>query len=111
MGFEFTLENAIVKNSRIFTDNKGAFEDAKIVLKDSEINDTILLSNLDLQGFCSQVNNRKVCMQMSADEYVSIQQVLKKNSDRKAFVHALLQHLSSFGEGVVASLVANYIQR
>lgn len=48
---------------------------------------------------------------MSEEENTSLQRILKHQGNKKAFTEALCKHLTSFAEGVVASVVAFYIRK
>lgn len=105
MGFKFTLENSEIENSEVFTNVHGLPEDADIVIRGVTLTKTKLFTDLDIPQFCSSIQNQR----MDIAERTSIQEVLKKQGNKKAFVDALVQHLISFAEGVAASIVASCI--
>ena len=107
MAFKFTLEGSTIIDSSIFSNVIGVAEDAEIVLKGLNLNNTKLFTDINVSEFCSGVENKKNASKMSQAEYNSIQKVLQKRADRKAFTDALFRHLLSFSEGVAASIVAN----
>ena len=55
--------------------------------------------------FCTSIKEQS----LGSAESISMQKVLKKRADKKAFVDVLIQHLASFSEGVAASVVASCI--
>ena len=107
MAFKFTLENSTISDSSIFSNANGVMDDAEIVLKGLNLTHTKLFTDINVFNFCSSVENERNTSNMSQAEYNSIQNVLQKRGNRKAFVDALFRHLLSFSEGVAASIVAN----
>lgn len=105
MGFKFTLENAEIENSEIFTNVRGLPVDGDIVIRGVKLTKSKLFTDLDIPQFCASIQNQH----MDIAERTSIQGVLKKQGNKKAFIDALAQHLVSFAEGVAASIVANCI--
>ena len=105
MGFKFTLEDCVIENSKIFDDVHGFMEDADIVIRGVKLTKTKLFTNLDIPQFCNSIQNQH----MEVEESTSMQNVLKKQGNKKAFIDALVQHLASFAEGVAASIVASFI--
>lgn len=109
MAFKFTLENSTINDSSVFSNVNGVMEDAEIVLKGLSVTNAKLFTDINVSEFCSGVEKKTNISKMSQTEYASIQNVLQKRADRKAFVNALFQHLLSFSEGVAASIVASCI--
>lgn len=107
MGFKFTLENSVIENSEVFSHVNGIMEEADIVICGVKLTKSKLFTDLDIPQFCASVQNQH----LDNAEKNSLQNVLKKQTDKKAFVDALIQHIASFTEGVAASIVANYIMR
>lgn len=107
MGFNFTLENSVVEDSNILDHVNGLVEDANIVIRGVTLTRSKLLTDLNITQFCSSIQNQN----MDSVEKANMQKVLKKRSDKKAFINALIQHLINFSEGVAASIVANCICR
>lgn len=105
MGFKFTLEDCVIEDSEIFDGVRGFMEDAVIVIRGVKLTKTKLFTDLDIPRFCTSIQNHP----MDIAERTSMQGVLKKQGNKKAFVDALVRHLASFAEGVAASIVANCI--
>lgn len=107
MGFKFTLEDCVVEESAIFDGVCGLPKDADIVIRGATLTKTKLFTDLDIPRFCAGIQNQD----MDLAESASMQSVLKKQGNKKAFIDALVQHLVSFSEGVAASIVASCILR
>lgn len=105
MEFNFTLENSKLEDSHVFDHVNGIMEDAYITIRGVTLTRTKLFTDLNIPQFCTSIENQS----MDSAENTSMQNVLKKRADRKAFVNALIQHLVSFSEGVAASILANCI--
>ena len=105
MGFKFTLEDSKIEDSSIFDHVNGIMEDANIIIRGVTLTRTKLFTDLNIPQFCTSIKEQS----MGSAESISMQKVLKKRADKKAFVDALVQHLVSFSEGVAASIVASCI--
>lgn len=106
MELKFTLEDCVIENSEIFKGVRTNLDDAVIVIRGVKLTETKLFTDLDIPYFCSSIQNQH----MDIDERTSMQSVLKKQGNKKAFIDALFQHLGSFAEGVAASIVASFIR-
>lgn len=105
MEFNFTLENSTLEDSRIIDHVNGIMEDANIIIRGVKLTRTDLFTDLNISQFCTSIKNQS----MSSEENASMQNVLKKRADKKAFIDSLVQHLVSFSEGVAASILASCI--
>ena len=106
MGHQIIIENSTIEDSEITNRVYLSAEDGSIVIRDMKLTKTKLVNDLDIPQFCSSIQNQR----MDAAERTSMQSVLKKRGNKKDFVDALIQHLSSFAEGVAASIVASFIR-
>lgn len=105
MEFNFTLENSTLEDSSVFDHVNGIMEEANIIIRGVKLTRTNLFTDLNVSQFCTSIKKQS----MSSAENTSMQSVLKKRADKKAFVDALVQHLVNFSEGVAASIVASCI--
>ena len=105
MGHQIIIENSTIEDSEITNRVYLSAEDGSIVIRGMKLTKTKLVNDLDIPQFCSSIQNQR----MDIDERTSMQSVLKKQGNKKAFIDALFQHLGSFAEGVAASIVANFI--
>lgn len=103
MGFKFALEDSVIEDSNVFDRVNAIMEDADIVIRGTKLTRSRLFTDLNIPQFCASIQTQN----MDSKEKASMQKVLKKQSDKKAFIDALVQHLASFAEGVAASIVAN----
>lgn len=107
MAFNFTLKDSVVEDSEVVTRVNGIMEDANITICGVKLTRSKIFTDLNIPQFCATIQNQN----MDSAEKASMQNVLEKKADRKAFVDALIQHLVSFAEGVAASIVASCIFR
>lgn len=105
MEFNFTLENSTLEDSRIFDHVDGIAEDANIMIRGVMLSKSSLFTDLNISQFCASIKKQN----MSSEENASMQNVLKKSVDKKAFIDSLIHHLVSFSEGVAASILASCI--
>lgn len=107
MGFNFTLKDSVVEDSEIAARVNGIMEDANIMICGVKLTRSKLFTDLNIPQFCASIQEQN----MDSAEKASMQNVLRKQADKKAFIDALIQHLVSFAEGVAASIVASCIFR
>lgn len=113
--FEISVENldisgsAEVGNDIRIVDN----EDGKISIKDIIIKgDAKILNNLDIQAVKNDLVSILSGMDKESREYMSMKRIMDNGeNDDKTFRKKLFDHLKNFTEGVVASVVANYITK
>lgn len=106
MGHQIIIENSTIEDSEITNRVYLSAEDGSIVIRDMKLTKTKLVNDPDIPQFCSSIQNQR----MDAAERTSMQSVLKKRGNKKDFVDTLIQHLSSFAEGVAANIVASFIR-
>lgn len=109
MSITINLENLNVSGeASVLNKARIRAEDASINLRDLTVSGKAkVLEELDINEFCNKIEDKNACVLMSADEYASIQKVLRqKDKDKFAFLKLLLQHLVSFSEGVAVNVVA-----
>lgn len=110
MSITINLENLNVSGeAEVLNKARIRAENANINLRNLTVGGKAkILEELDINEFCDKIEDKNVCAMMSADEYASIQKVLRqKNKDKSTFLKLLLQHIVSFSEGVAASIVAS----
>lgn len=111
MNIKIKIKNSKIEESSIASGIKAPIQNVTADMEGAEIIRTQLLSNIDVNEFCSQIEQSQTMVQMSREEYASLETILKARNDRKGFIDGLVKHLQSFAEGVLASIVANQIQR
>lgn len=105
------FKNVMICGNAKVLNNASLSSSEAINFEDVTIADcAIVLENLNISQFCDAV--QKASSKMEPKEYASIQSVLaQKNGNKQTFLSHLRQHLISFAEGVVASIVANAITK
>lgn len=111
MAIEIKIENSVVNGSSIATGVNGLTGDAKITVCGTELDNTQLYSNINVNQFCAQIESCQELVRMSSEEYASLQKVLAERKNKKRFVDALFRHLLSFAEGVAINVVSNCITK
>ena len=110
MNIKVNIKNSKIEDSNIVTGINGPVENMVADINDTEILRTQIFNNINVDEFCSKIEQSQAIVQMSSEEYAGLQAVLKARNDRKRFLDGLVKHLQSFAEGVLASIVANQIQ-
>lgn len=110
--------NIVVDNIKVGGD-LDILNDAKISSRtDSNIElhnllakgNTAILNNLNLEELKEDLSEKLVVMNKNTCEYQQLKKLLNEyGKGKEKFGKKLLEHLQSFAEGVVASVVANYI--
>lgn len=109
MNIKINIKNTKIQDSSIASGIKAPVQGVTADMVDAEIIRTQLFSNISVDEFCSQIEQSQAVVQMSREEYTSLQGILKARNDRKEFIDGLVKHIHSFAEGVLASIVANQI--
>lgn len=109
MNIKINIKNSKLEDSNIASGIKAPVQSVTADIEGAEIIRTQLFSNIRVDEFCSQIEQSQAMVQMSREEYASLQDILKARNDRKRFIDGLSKHLQSFAEGVLASIVANQI--
>lgn len=106
MGAVINIKNSKIGGNAKVLNNATIMGQASVELDSVTINgNAVVLDNLNIQDFCQEIE--KGYVQMTQEEYASIQRVLRqKDSGREKFLRLLKNHLASFAEGVAASAVA-----
>lgn len=111
MNIKINIKNSKIEDSSIASGIKAPVQSLTADMEGAEIIRTHLLSNIDVDELCSQIEQSQNMVRMSREEYASLQTIINARNDRKGFIDGLVKHLQSFAEGVLASIVANQIQR
>lgn len=82
MGINFTLKDSVVEDSEILTRVNGPMEDANIMICDVKLTRSKLFTDLNIPKFCDTIQNQN----MDSAEKASMQNILEKKADRKAFM-------------------------
>ena len=110
MNIKINIKNSKIVDSNIASGIKAPVQSVDADMEDTEIIRTQLFSDISVDEFCSKIEQSQAMVQMSREEYASLQAIMKTRNDRKRFIDGLMKHLQSFAEGVLASIVANQIQ-
>ena len=111
MNIKITFENSTIQDSRIASCITGNLDNAEIKLSGTDLINTNVLTDLDVNEFCSKCEQILPIISLNKEEYDSLKKVLNKRNNKKTFISALSRHLVSFTEGVVASIVATCITK
>jgi len=114
MGVEINLsglkisDNAKVLNNATIKNN----DDICIQLHNSEIfGEAIVLDNLEISPVLEELKQELQSMNQNSKEYSEIQKILKVQQwSKKSFVKCITKHLGEFSQGVLASVVANFLK-
>lgn len=102
-------DNAKVLNNASIKSN----EDVSINLQSMEINgQAAVLNDLEIDSVLQELNKRIQKMDKNSDEYFRIQEILKvKRWKKKNFINCVIAHMGEFSQGVLASVLANFLTK
>ena len=95
------LNNAIIRNGG----------DIDINLSDTKINGrAVVWENLNIDPVLKELNQKTELMDKNSREFGEIQKILQvKSWNKKDFIKCVAKHVAEFSQGVLASVIANYI--
>jgi len=113
MGFNIDLTGLRMKDHAKLLDHvtvKGNGE-THIKVIDSEISgNASVLNDLEIESVLEELNQEVQAMDKNSREYYEIQKILKTQKwDKGEFVRCITKHLAEFSQGVLASVVANFL--
>lgn len=114
MAVKITLEGIKASgNAKVLSNARIHTKETEVELRNLTVDGNAeILQGLDIDDFCNRVMSSEVLSRMTTQEYASIQRILiQKDKKRATFLKGLAQHLLSFSEGVVASVVATLLTK
>ncbi len=113
MGIEINLSDMkIGDNVRLLNDAviRGGGEVSLKLDKLELSGQAVILDNLQIDAVLEELSNRVLQMDKGSDEYLRIQEILKRKQWKKEnFINCVLKHIGDFSQGVLASVVANFL--
>ena len=115
MGIEINLEHLnisgnaeVMENAKIRNNN-----DVYIGLRHSDISERAkILNNLEIDSMLKELMRQAQIMDKDSIEYPKIKEILNvKRWDKTDFIKCISKHISEFSQGVLASIVANFITK
>lgn len=107
MAIEISITNSSFKDeSKVLNNMKAATdEDVKIRLEDITLERNVqMLNDLEI-GVLMQNED------ISREEYFALQKIMKVKEEKSKYRNMILEHISTFSQGVLASVVANMLTR
>jgi len=115
MGIEIDLSNLNISgNAEIMNDVKiRNGNDVHISLKHAEINEqTKVLNNLEVDSVLNELRQQAQSMDKNSAEYLKIKKIIDvKQWNKDDFAGCVIKHIGEFSQGVLASIVANFITK
>lgn len=113
MGIEINISGAVIKDEAKVL-NRVTFrnaDDIHIDLHNLEVSGKVsLLEDLEIDSVLNDLKNRAQNMDKRLPEYSKVQEILTVNNwDRNELLKRIARHLGEFSQGVLASIVANYL--
>lgn len=113
MAIRISISNAtIVQDARVLN-NVTIRDDGDIAIDISDTTiggKTVVWENLNIEAVINDLNKRAMLMDRNSREYGEVQEILQiKTWDKKTFIRCIAKHVTEFSQGVLASIIANYI--
>lgn len=89
----------------------GETDDIDINVKNLNVEGKLsLLNDLQINAMIAELRKKSLSMDQNSKEYFGIQEILRKKKWKKAdFIKQIGEHIASFSEGVLASIVAGFL--
>ena len=87
--------------------------DVHIGLKNSDISENAkVLNDLEVDSVLNELKQQAQSMDKNSDEYLKLKKMIDvKQWNKDDFIECVLKHTSEFSQGVLASIVANFLTR
>lgn len=113
MAIRISINNStITQDARVL--NNVAIRDGADI--DVDISDTkicgraVVWENLSIEPVLNELNQKAELMDRNSREFEEVQKILQvKSWNRKEFIKCVAKHVTEFSQGVLASVIANYI--
>ena len=115
MGIEINLSdlnigrNAEVMNGATVRNS----DDVQISLENIEIREYAkVLNHLEIDPVINELRQQAQSMDRNSDEYLEIKNIVSvKQWNKDNFIKCAIKHIGEFSQGVLASIIANYITK
>ena len=115
MGIEINLSDLNISGNAEIMDNVKIrnTNDLHIALKNSDIKENAkVLNDLEIDSLLNELMQQARVMDKNSREYPKIKKILGiKQWNKDDFIECVLKHTSEFSQGVLASIVANFLTR
>lgn len=115
MGIEINLSDLNISGNAEVMDNIKIRNnsDVHIDLKHLDISeDAKLLNNLEIDSILEELAQKVRFMDRNSDEYPQIKKILSiRQWNKDEFIKQTVRHITDFSQGVLASIVANFLTR
>lgn len=115
MGIEINLSNLNIGKNTEFMNNAKIknSNDVHINLEHMEIHDYVkVLNHLEIDPVLNELKYQSLSMDKNSAEYLKIKNIIgEKQWDKVDFIRCAIKHISEFSQGVLASIIANYITK
>ena len=113
MGIEINLSGMKIGDNVRLLNDASIRGDGEVSLRLESLElsgQAAILDNLQIDSVLEELGKRVLQMDKDSDEYLRIQEILKRKQWKKEnFINCVLKHVSDFSQGVLASVVANFL--
>lgn len=113
MSIKIELDNIKVSDNGRLLNNTSIRKvgDFSLNVKNLDLNgQAIVFENLEIDSMLDELDEKVQKMDKNSDEYYKIEEILKvERSNKKKIYKCIVKHLSEFSQGVLASVVANFL--
>ena len=113
MAIKISISNStITEDARVLNNARiSDSEDIDIDIYDTKINGrAVVWENLTIEPVLNELNQKAAMMDKNYSEFEQIQRIIEvKNWNKKDFIRCIAKHVAEFSQGVLASVIANYI--
>ncbi len=111
MGIKINISDSNISGNVLNNASIKSNDDVNIELAKLTVNkDGTLLNDLQIESIMQELSKDVEVMDKNSVEYLEVARLLEsKNSDCNSTSKRIFKHIAEFSEGVLASIVANYL--
>lgn len=113
MAIKISISNSMITEDARVLNNARISDsgDIGIDIYDTKINGrAVVWENLSVEPVLNELNQKAEMMDRNSREFEQIQRIIEvKNWNKKEFIRCIAKHVAEFSQGVLASVIANYI--
>lgn len=111
MGIKINISDSKISGNVLNNTSIKGNDDVNIELSKLEVNkEAALLNDLQIEAIMQKLSKEAEVINQNSDEYYEIKKLLEnKSNDYNSLSKKIFKHITEFSEGVLASIVANFL--
>lgn len=111
MGIKINISDSKISGNVLNNTSLKGNNDVNIELSKLDVDkEAALLNDLQIEAIIQELSKNTQIMDQKSEEYYEIEKLLEnKNNDYNGLSKKIFRHIAQFSEGVLASIVANFL--